>query len=154
MDRKGVGVGIGLAFMVAIVAPVQAEKVYRWVDPQGNIVYQDKPPPSGAGKVEIKEINPEATTTQFERPNITQSEPAAGEGDTTSSPARPDQRAQREQRARQRAFGGGAIEGPASPPTAGVVPLLPTPSAGLPGVPAAGALAPPPPPPPPAPGAF
>lgn len=37
-----------LAGMLLAVAPVQAQKMYKWVDEQGNITYQDRPPPEGA----------------------------------------------------------------------------------------------------------
>lgn len=141
--------------MVAVVPSAQADKIYRWVDPQGNIIYQDQPPPKGAGSIEVKEIDPAATTTQFERPNMTQSgKSAAEEGVATASSAKRDQRAWH---ARRRAVAGGQTNEPLdlTPVGPGVGPLLPTPSAGLPAVPVPGALAaPPPPPPPPAPGAF
>ncbi len=41
-----------LATLVAF--PVQAAKLYKWVDEQGNVSYQDKPPPAGQGKVTEK----------------------------------------------------------------------------------------------------
>lgn len=161
MDRKGFGIGVGLALTVAVGLPAWAEKVYRWVDPQGNIVYQDKPPPGGVGKVEIKEIDPKATTTQFKRPNVAQPKAAGGDDDAASSPTTPDQRAQR---ARQRALIGSQADEPVNPetpkeggtpgsgvPIANTAPLSPTPSAASPAVPTPAALAPPPSPPPPPP---
>ena len=158
MNCKGFGTAIAMVLIIiGAVAPLaQAEKVYRWIDPQGNVTYQDQPPPSGAGTFEIKEIDPSATTTQFERPNMTPSDgSAAVEGAAEAASAKPNQRARR---ARLRAAGGGQTDEPVSTaPAAAAGPLLPTPSAGLPAVPASGALAPPPPappPPPPAAGAF
>ena len=38
------------------VAPVYAAKLYKWVDEHGNVSYQDRPPPAGAGKVEEKDL--------------------------------------------------------------------------------------------------
>lgn len=37
-------------------APAYAGKLYKWVDEQGNISYQDRPPPAGVGKVEEKNL--------------------------------------------------------------------------------------------------
>jgi len=37
-------------------APSYAAKLYKWVDEHGNISYQDRPPPAGAGKVEEKYV--------------------------------------------------------------------------------------------------
>jgi hypothetical protein len=45
-----------------------ADKVYKWTDVQGNVSYQDHPPPAEAAKSEAKEINPEENTTKFEPP--------------------------------------------------------------------------------------
>jgi glutaredoxin len=39
------------------VAPAYAAKLYKWVDERGNIYYQDRPPPEGAGRVEEKTLN-------------------------------------------------------------------------------------------------
>jgi glutaredoxin len=38
------------------VVPAYAAKLYKWVDERGNISYQDRPPPEGAGKVEEKNL--------------------------------------------------------------------------------------------------
>jgi hypothetical protein len=38
------------------VAPAYAAKLYKWVDERGNISYQDRPPPEGAGRVEEKTL--------------------------------------------------------------------------------------------------
>ncbi|HEX9628238.1 MAG TPA: glutaredoxin family protein [Acidiferrobacterales bacterium] len=45
---------IGLT--VGSTAPVEAAKLYKWVDEQGNVSYQDRPPPEGAGSVEEKDV--------------------------------------------------------------------------------------------------
>jgi glutaredoxin len=39
------------------VAPAYAGKLYKWVDEQGNVSYQDRPPPEGRGKVEEKTVS-------------------------------------------------------------------------------------------------
>ena len=38
------------------MAPVQAAKLYKWVDENGNVSYQDRPPPEGAGRVEERTL--------------------------------------------------------------------------------------------------
>jgi glutaredoxin len=38
------------------IAPAYAGKLYKWVDEQGNVSYQDRPPPEGQGKVEEKTV--------------------------------------------------------------------------------------------------
>ena len=43
----------------------QAEKVYKWTDAQGNVSYQDHPPPANAAQSEAKEFNPQDITTEF-----------------------------------------------------------------------------------------
>lgn len=43
--------------------PLQAAKVYKWTDEDGNVSYRDKPPPEGNGTVEEKEINPDINLT-------------------------------------------------------------------------------------------
>lgn len=42
--------------MLAVAMPLSAAKAYKWVDPDGKITYQDRPPPPGMGTVEEKEI--------------------------------------------------------------------------------------------------
>ncbi len=38
-----------------VAAPAAAERLYKWVDPYGNVTYQDRPPPEGqGGRVEEK----------------------------------------------------------------------------------------------------
>jgi glutaredoxin len=39
------------------MAPAYAGKLYKWVDEQGNVSYQDRPPPEGQGKVEEKTVS-------------------------------------------------------------------------------------------------
>ncbi len=53
------GVTSGLAMLLAAV-PADAAKLYKWVDAQGNVSYQDRPPPSDGGKVEERTVK---TTT-------------------------------------------------------------------------------------------
>lgn len=43
----------GIALM-CVSGAVDAEKLYRWVDKQGKVTYQDHPPPKDAGNVEEK----------------------------------------------------------------------------------------------------
>lgn len=39
-----------------LVLPVEAARLYKWVDEYGNVSYQDKPPPEGQGKVTEKTL--------------------------------------------------------------------------------------------------
>ena len=41
-----------LAGLIVAVPPAHAQKTYKWVDDQGNITYQDKPPPKGVRVVD------------------------------------------------------------------------------------------------------
>ncbi|MFQ5995674.1 MAG: DUF4124 domain-containing protein [Acidiferrobacterales bacterium] len=43
-----------------------AVKLYKWVDEEGNVTYQDRPPPPHhGGKVKEKTIDPDAGVTKF-----------------------------------------------------------------------------------------
>ena len=42
--------------MALVATPALAGKLYKWVDSQGNVSYQDRPPPEGQGQVEEKTI--------------------------------------------------------------------------------------------------
>lgn len=40
-----------------LASPAYAARLYKWVDPQGNVTYQDQPPSEGqGGRVEEKEV--------------------------------------------------------------------------------------------------
>ena len=45
-----------LLLALLMCAPVQAAKLYKWVDERGNITYLDHPPPEGQGRVEEKTV--------------------------------------------------------------------------------------------------
>lgn len=73
----------GLVVLVLVSAPAAAEKLYKWVDPYGNVSYQDKPPPEGSGRVEEKnvrtkdsgaggEVGGKAPVTLYSAPKCTQ----------------------------------------------------------------------------------
>lgn len=52
------------AWLVAVIALLmslgaQAGKLYKWVDADGNVSYQDKAPPEDNGKVEYKDLGKE-----------------------------------------------------------------------------------------------
>jgi hypothetical protein len=52
-----------VALMLLAPTPsVHAVKLYKWVDDNGRVTYQDRPPPSGAAEIEEKEINPDQNT--------------------------------------------------------------------------------------------
>lgn len=42
--------------LVCIAAPASAGTLYKWVDKDGKVTYQDQPPPVGVGRVEEKNI--------------------------------------------------------------------------------------------------
>jgi hypothetical protein len=44
------------ALLLCAGGDVRADKLYRWVDKQGKVTYQDHPPPKDAGNVEEKEL--------------------------------------------------------------------------------------------------
>lgn len=49
-----------LAAMLLASAAAQASQLYRWVDEDGNITYQDRPPPDGASRVERRDLGERA----------------------------------------------------------------------------------------------
>jgi glutaredoxin len=49
-------VAILLVLFVFAVTPAHAAKLYKWVDKDGNVSYQDSPPPPNAGRVEQKDL--------------------------------------------------------------------------------------------------
>jgi hypothetical protein len=64
-----------LCFMV-LIAPAAAQRLYRWVDDQGNVHYTDSMPPSQAGKahsemseqgMRLREVPPAKTLEEVER---------------------------------------------------------------------------------------
>ncbi|GMQ90578.1 MAG: hypothetical protein BMS9Abin10_0973 [Gammaproteobacteria bacterium] len=59
-----------LAIIVLGATPlaVHAVKLYKWVDEEGRVTYQDKPPPPGTDEVKEKTINPDEGVTEFTKP--------------------------------------------------------------------------------------
>ncbi len=49
-----------LIALTAIAPGVGAVKLYKWVDEDGTVHYQDRPPPKGTARVEEKELDPNA----------------------------------------------------------------------------------------------
>lgn len=45
-----------LAATLFALVPAQASQLYRWVDEDGNITYQDRPPPDGASSIEKRDL--------------------------------------------------------------------------------------------------
>ena len=58
------------SFMIAAtllaVVPAQAAQLYRWVDEDGNITYQDRPPPDSASSVEKRVLGERAPLSNGE----------------------------------------------------------------------------------------
>ncbi len=46
--------------IASVPAAGQAAKLYKWVDPDGRVYYQDYPPPPGSGKVEERALEGQA----------------------------------------------------------------------------------------------
>ncbi len=62
-----------LLLMMGIHTPLtHAVKLYKWVDEQGNVTYQDQPPPANASEVEEKNIDPNEGVTKFVLPKPTE----------------------------------------------------------------------------------
>jgi hypothetical protein len=59
---------------------VHSVKLYKWVDQAGNVTYQDRPPPSGSGAVEEKNIDPDQNALKFVIPTVPEN----------TTPANPD----------------------------------------------------------------
>lgn len=45
-----------VSLLVLVITPAHAGKIYRWVDSQGHVTYQDAPPPPGARDVRIQRM--------------------------------------------------------------------------------------------------
>jgi hypothetical protein len=87
-DRYHIRAVIMVAAAAAVLPPVAlADKVYKWTDAQGNVSYQDHPPPVEAIHSETKEINPEDITTRFEPPARVPASAASPPSPPASAPA-------------------------------------------------------------------
>lgn len=63
-----------LLLVMGIHVPLaHATKLYKWVDEQGNVTYQDRPPPANASEVEEKHIDPNEGVTKFVVPKPAES---------------------------------------------------------------------------------
>jgi glutaredoxin len=51
-----------------LAAPAHAGKLYKWIDKDGNVSYQDSPPPPEAGRVEEKTLRGATTAPAPEGP--------------------------------------------------------------------------------------
>ena len=129
---------VSVFFTVASVS--HAVKVYKWVDKQGNVTYQETPPPEESITVEEKDINPNRNVYEFGNPRTIQ--PAA----VSDSNKRRTNRTTR----RDAAIRGGAAVGRSSSGVSSTPPIFPSPPPSQPPPP----LQPPPPPQPPPPGGF
>jgi len=45
-----------LVLLAFAITPAHAAKLYKWVDKDGNVSYQDSPPPPNAGRVEARDL--------------------------------------------------------------------------------------------------
>jgi len=48
MLKQSTNLILALATVMFLVCPASAQKLYKWVDQQGNVTYQDQPPPKDA----------------------------------------------------------------------------------------------------------
>lgn len=59
-----------LVAILLAAAPVEAAKLYKWVDKDGNVTYHDQPPPSETGyRVEEKHLGARATAAANDIPS-------------------------------------------------------------------------------------
>ncbi len=99
---------------------VLGDKVYKWVDKDGNVVYQDRPPDSAAGKkVEEKNINPNKNVIESDFPPVTNKTMGSTKGSrqkqkkgSASLPGNTKSNIKK----KRAIIGGGASSLPASPP--------------------------------------
>lgn len=73
MTHKILTLHIVLIIAVAIVGSSQAAKLYKWVDANGNVSYQDSPPPKDAKVLEeseLKRSNAPSSQSQSDLPPI------------------------------------------------------------------------------------
>jgi glutaredoxin len=54
--NRAAGILALLALAAAVAASAQTQQVYRYVDPDGRVVYSDKPPPANARQAQAKRI--------------------------------------------------------------------------------------------------
>ena len=86
-----------MLLLLALPAAAAAAKLYKWVDKDGRVTYQETPPPSGSGKVEEKNIDPDQNVIKADHPPLTptpSSAPNTGTFDraasnTSAPPTRP-----------------------------------------------------------------
>lgn len=123
-----------VAFMLLVLTPnVHAVKLYKWVDDEGRVTYQDRPPPSGAANIEEKNIDPSQNTADryVPPPSSAPALPAptgGGAADDRQPPATLGADSKKRRRLRQ---GGGAEDGGSVggvPPPAPPAPPAPPPS--------------------------
>ena len=68
----------GLIVAVFLNNPVYAETLYKWVDKDGNITYQDQPPPEDSQLLEEKQIKrklPVIITPSYTAPEVIEENP-------------------------------------------------------------------------------
>ncbi len=64
-----------VGFVLVAPAPIiHGTKLYKWVDEEGNVTYQDNPPPPGTDEVKEKTINPDEGVTEFTQPKPSEPE--------------------------------------------------------------------------------
>jgi hypothetical protein len=59
---------LSICLLLLLPGAASAVKLYKWVDKDGNVTYQESPPPADAGKVEEKNIDPDANVIQADHP--------------------------------------------------------------------------------------
>ena len=111
--------------LVALITTAHAVKLYKWVDDDGRVTYQDRPPPRGTGTIEEKNIDPNQNTADSYIPPAS-ALPAAPAPTATHGEHDNDTRARARTESKQRRRiirGGGSVDGgtvggvpPPSPP--------------------------------------
>lgn len=83
--KKILAMMMGLLLLLPLAA--SAVKLYKWVDKDGKITYQELPPPADASKVEEKDINPDANVIQAGHPTPNTSTSSGSSSNSGSLPA-------------------------------------------------------------------
>ena len=99
--------------LVALTTTAHAVKLYKWVDEDGRVTYQDRPPPPGTGTIEEKNIDPNQNTADSYIPPASATPEAPAPTGTRSEDDNDSRaRARTESKQRRRLIhGGGSVDG-------------------------------------------
>jgi hypothetical protein len=128
-----------LALMLALATTAYGVKLYKWVDKNGHVTYQDRPPSSATATVEEKDIDPNQNRADsyVPPPSSTGKPSAADRGNAVDEVDASARRRAAARRHRRTIEGGGAAEdagagGAASSGVSAAPPAPPAPPASIP----------------------